>query len=93
MRQNKATMLGITIVVLCLMVVLLVLGKKLNARLSEGDARISDLVEQTAQENQRTQEISKLQEYMQSPEYQEQIAKEKLGLVNDNDIIFKEAGD
>lgn len=93
MRQNRATMVGITIVVICLMVVFLFLGKKLNARLSDGDARISDLVEQTAQENRRTEEISELQEYMQSPEYQEQVAKEKLGLVNDNDIIFKEADD
>lgn len=93
MRQNKATMLGITFVVLCLMVVLLVFGKKLNDRLADGDARISDLVEQTAQENQRTEEIGEMQEYMQSAEYQEQVAKEKLGLVKDGDIIFKESSD
>ena len=86
-------MLGITAVVVCLMVVLLVFGKKLNDRLAEGDARITTLVEQTAQENRRTEEISEMQEYMQSAEYQEQIAKEKLGLVEEGDIIFKETSD
>ncbi len=93
MRQNKATMLGITAVVFCLLVVLLVFGRKLKDRLAEGDVRITDLVEQTAQENRRTEEISEMQEYMQSAEYQEQVAKEKLGLVNDGDIIFKESSD
>ena len=90
MRQNKATMLGITFVVVILMVVLLVFGKKMNTRLADGEARINDLLEQTEQEDQRTEEIREMQEYMQSDEYREQVAKEKLGLVNDDDIVFKE---
>jgi len=90
MRQNKAAMLGITFVVIILMVVLLIYGRKLNTRLANGEARINDLLEQTEQEDQRTEEIREMQEYMQSDEYREQVAKEKLGLVNDDDIVFKE---
>ena len=93
MRQNKATILGITFVVLGLMVVLLVLGNKLNQRLTAGDARLTSLTEQIQNEDRRTEEIRKMQEYMKTDEYQEQVAKEKLGLVNDGDIVFKEADD
>ena len=31
-----------------------------------------------------------MEEYMQSDEYIEKIAREKIGLVKDNEIIFKE---
>ena len=36
-------------------------------------------------------EIEELEEYMNSDEYIEQVAKEKLGMVKDGEIIFKEA--
>ena len=41
-------------------------------------------------EEARTKDIEDMQEYMQSDEYAEKIAKEKIGLVKDNEIIFKE---
>ena len=47
------------------------------------------LVEITTEEA-RTKDIEDMQEYMQSDEYAEKIAKEKIGLVKDNEIIFKE---
>ena len=46
--------------------------------------------QQIEEENQRTADIRELQEYMQSDEYLEKTAKEKLGLVKENEIIFKE---
>ena len=42
-------------------------------------------------EKNRTTEIEELEEYMNSDEYIEQVAKEKLGMVKDGEIIFKEA--
>ena len=38
-----------------------------------------------------TEDISEMQEYMQSDEYLEKVAKDKLGLVKDGEIIFKES--
>ena len=49
-----------------------------------------ELEEELKTEEARTKDIEDMQEYMQSDEYTEKIAKEKIGLVKDNEIIFKE---
>lgn len=89
-RQNKMTMIGITFVVCVLMATLLVQGKKLNTKLSANEQRISELGQQIEDANRQPEEIDKIKEYMQSDEYTEKTAKDKLGLVKDNEIIFKE---
>ena len=45
---------------------------------------------QKDQEYARKQELQNYQSYTQSQEYVEDIAKSKLGLAYDNEIIFKE---
>ena len=42
------------------------------------------------EEQARTQEIEDLKQYMLTDEYAEQAAREKLGLVKENEIIFQE---
>lgn len=42
------------------------------------------------EESERAEEIENMQQYMQSDQYIEDIAKSKLGLAYDNEIIFKE---
>ena len=90
-RQIRAAMVGITFVVCILMAVLLVQEHSLDRRLAAKRQQSAELDAQTEQEEQRTQEITDLQEYMQSDEYLEKVAKEKLGLVKDGEIIFKES--
>ena len=41
-------------------------------------------------EQERQEEIQAYEEYVATPEYIEQIAKTKLGLVYSNEIVFKE---
>ncbi|MCI1305699.1 MAG: septum formation initiator family protein [Lachnospiraceae bacterium] len=84
-------MRGIIFVVLVLMTVLLVQSSRLNKRIEAGDQQISELQSQTESEEKRTDEIKDLQSYMQSDEYKEQVAKDKLGMVKDGEIIFKES--
>lgn len=84
-------MLAITFVVAVLLVVLVCQGYSLRGKIAANDAKIAKLERQIADEDQRTEEIQELQEYMQSDEYLEKAAKEKLGLVKDNEIIFKES--
>lgn len=91
-HRNKVTMIGITSVVCLLMVILLVQGQRLNAQASANEQRMAELEQQIEDENQRTQEIGNLEEYMQSDEYLEKVAKDKLGLIKDGEIIFKESG-
>ena len=54
------------------------------------EIRKAQLEEEITTEEARTKDIEDMQEYMQSDEYAEKIAKEKIGLVKDNEIIFKE---
>jgi cell division protein DivIC len=91
MRQNKKTMIGIILVVVALMAVLLVMSRRLQTRIQAGQEEISSLSEQTEQENQRTEDINSLQEELQSDSYKEEYAKEKLGLIKDGEIIFRES--
>ena len=60
------------------------------------DQRNASYVEELAQlqnkidaEEARTQDIADLEAYMQTDEYAEQVAKDKLGLVYEDEIIFK----
>lgn len=52
----------------------------------------SQINEQIAQEQEKQQEIEAESEYMNSDEYIEELAREKLGLLFDNEIIFKKQG-
>lgn len=88
--QNRAAMLGISLVVCVLLIVLMVEGQFLQKKIDENIERQTELQEQLEAEAARTEEIEELQEYMKSDEYIEKIAREKIGLVKENEIIFKE---
>ena len=80
-RYNKIAMIGITLVVCMMLVLLYVEGRSVQQRISAN----------TQKQQARTKEIEAMQDYIQSDEYTEKIAKEKIGLVKENEIIFKEA--
>lgn len=88
-RRSKFTMFGITLVVCMLFGVLLHEGYGLQQRIIANDERQDQLATQIDQEKERTKEINDLREYMQTDEYIESAAQEKLGLVKENEIIFK----
>ncbi len=48
-----------------------------------------ELEEQIEEEKARTKEIEELSEYVGTDEYVEDVAKEKLGLIHENETIFK----
>lgn len=88
-RQNKFAMVSITFVVCMLFGILLYSGHKLEQRITENDARIDELNTQIADEEERTEEIFDLKEEMQGEDYIADVAQSKLGLVRENEIIFK----
>ena len=49
------------------------------------------LMQQYEDETERAAELDELEEYMGSSEYIEDVAKSKLGLTYENEIIFKES--
>lgn len=90
-RGNRSAMLCITAVVTVLLVSLTVQSHSLtvkNAAFEEQEAR---LARQLEDEKKRTEEIDGLQEYMQTDEYVEKIARDKLGLVYPDEILIKPA--
>lgn len=87
---NHLGMLGIATVVLILLGALMLEGKSLQGRLDVYDARAASLAEDIENEKARTEEIENLNKYMQTDEYAEEVARDKLGLVKENEIVFKE---
>ncbi|MCI7448630.1 MAG: septum formation initiator family protein [Blautia sp.] len=61
----------------------------LQERLTGYDAKAATLEQQIEDEQNRTEEIDKLKKYMETDEYAEEVAREKLGLVKDNETVFK----
>ena len=88
-RQNKYTMVGISLIVCMLFGVLLYQGNSLQKRIDSNNEKMDQIAEQIDEEEQRTKEIDELEEYMQTDEYIEKAAQEKLGLLKENEIIFK----
>ena len=68
-------------------------SRDLRAKDTEYAAREQRLTEQVADEESRTDELEEKKIYVQSKEYIEKIAKEKLSLVYPDEILFKSDGD
>lgn len=88
-RQNRLGMFLVLMVVLMLLVVVSVKSVELRQKLEAYQAEEKALQEQIDAENARTQEIVEYRKYTQTKKYVEEVAKEKLGLVNEGEIIYK----
>lgn len=84
-------MLCISLVVLLLLGILLWQGNALEQELAAYQEQERVLTRKVEEEKARTQEIEQQKDYMQTDEYIEEAARDRLGLVKDNEIIFKEA--
>lgn len=86
---NSLGMIAIALVVLVLLGGLMLESNDLKERLIGYDAKAATLQQQIEDEQTRTEEIDKLKKYMETDEYAEEVAREKLGLVKDNETVFK----
>ncbi len=89
-NQNRFSMFLVSLVVLMIMVVAAVrsvaLQQKIDAKMQEN----AQLEEQIAEEKARSGEIEELGKKIQTKGYIEDMAREKLGLVYEGEILFKE---
>lgn len=88
---NQLGMLAIALVVLILLGGMMTGSSQLQRRLAVYDAKAATLEQAIEDEKERTEDINQLRKYMQTDEYAEELAREKLGLVKDNEIVFKQA--
>lgn len=83
-------MLLIITVVLMMLVVVAVKSVELREKRATYLAREEQLMQEIEAEQERTEDIEEYQKYTQTKKYVEEVAKEKLGLVYEGEIIFKD---
>lgn len=88
-RQNRLGMFLVTIVVLMLLVVVSINSVGLRQKKEPYLEREQALQEQIDAEEERSEQIEEYRKYTQTKKYVEEVAKEKLGLVNEGEIIYK----
>jgi cell division protein FtsB len=89
-EQNRLSMWIAALIVGALIMVVLVTCGSLYRRLHSNKERIEELRSEIAKEEQRAEEIEEYKQYTKSREYIEEVAREKLGLVYEGEVIFKE---
>ena len=88
-KQNRFSVMLIIIVLIMLMAVVSYNKHNLRSRCESYQKQEELLLEQIAKEQARSEEIAEDAKYTKTKKYAEEVAKEKLGLVNENEIIFK----
>lgn len=88
---NRMALIGITFVVLSLAMVVTYRGSSLKDKALAYQVREENLEALVAQEKERSVELEEYRVYVQTKQYVEKVAKEKLGLVNPNEILLKPA--
>lgn len=89
-RQNRFGMFLVSIVVIMLLVVVAVKSNELKEKKDYYVQKEQQLQEQIAEEEKRAEEIADYEKYTQTKKYIEDVAKDKLGLVYEGEIVLKD---
>lgn len=89
LRHHKRSVVAISGIIALMAVMVLFGGMKLQAMNKAYRLQEVELQAQLDDEKERSEEIDKLKEYVGTDEYIEEVAKEKLGLIHENEILFK----
>lgn len=89
LRRYKRSILMICMVLVFLSGVLAVSSLKLQAKNAQYKAQEEELQAQIKEEEKRSEEVKEYEEYVKTDDYIKETAKQKLGLVDPNEIIFK----
>jgi cell division protein FtsB len=78
------------VVIVFLMLIFVTIGSlSLRASNTKKQQRIEELESQIEAEEEKSEEIEEYSKYVQTKKYAEEVAKDKLGLVYEDEIIFK----
>ena len=89
-NQNRFSMFLVSLVVVLIMIVVAVKSVELQQKIDAKAKEEQLLDEQIAAEKQRSQDIESFGKEVQTKGYIEDVAREKLGLVYEGEIMFKE---
>ena len=88
-RHTRIGLLSIAGFVCVFLIIFLIANNNLKSKSAENQAKIEELQESIEEQKKRSEDLYEQKEYTKTKEYIEKIAKEKLGLVYPNEIIFK----
>ena len=88
---NRMALLGITFVVISMAVVVNLRGASLKDKELQYQMKEETRQKRLEQEEQRAEQLEEQRIYVQTKQYIEKVAKEKLGLVNPDEILLKPA--
>lgn len=88
-QRHKRSVLAVSSVILLLLVMVSVNGITLRAKEKSYVVQETELKKQIKEEKSRASKIDELEDYVGTDEYVEDVAREKLGLVHEGEIIFK----
>lgn len=89
-NNNRAGKLCISMILIAFVAVMSIQIVRIYQKDREYAKQQEELELQLEEETARQQELEDYEAYIQSDEYIEDVAKSKLGLAYDNEIIFKE---
>ena len=89
-NQNRFSMFLVSLVVVLIMIVVAVKSVDLQQKIDAKAKEEQLLDEQIAAEEQRAQDIESFGKEVQTKGYIEDVARDKLGLIYEGEIMFKE---
>lgn len=89
-NQNRFSMMLVGLVVVMITVAVAVRCLELTQRQEMYAQKEEELLQQIEDEKQRAEEIEEFRKYTQTKRYYEEVAKDKLGLVYEGEIVFKQ---
>lgn len=88
-RKKRMEFRLVILTVLCLLLVASFGKLRLQRKNEAYQQQKEELLAQIEEEKARTDEIEELKKYVQTKKYVEEVAKERLGLVYEDEILFK----
>lgn len=89
-RENRISKILISFVVIMLLIVVSVKSYELREKRNDCIAKEAYLKEQIEYEEKRAEEIKEYETYTHTKAYVEDIARDKLGLVYEGEILFRD---
>ena len=85
-KQSKMKMSSVIVIIAAGF--MLIKGALMQPQIIKNQDKIAELKEQKAYEQKRVEEIDRLKQNSDSDEYIEKIAREKLGMIRKDEILF-----
>ena len=89
-KENKVARMIINFIIVLLVLVVAVKSYELKQKKNEYAQREAYLSEEIAKEEERAEKIAEYETYTKTKAYVEEIARDKLGLVYEGELLFKD---